>query len=503
MQELRPRSHRWLLLLPLLAGIVLVGCTAVRRVAARYPRSDLDAIYEGARGVDRNPVILIPGFGGSALVRAWDDQQVWGAFFRKDSLGYGKREGLRAFALDVDRLAGPIDHRSLAHVDDDTHAVGLLRILEADTGIADLNIRVYAALVEMLDDAGYLPGNDGIITNGRPEAPRFFSFFYDWRQDNATNAVELARFVDECREKVEKLRRDAGLSGPPVKFDIVAHSMGGLIARYYLRYGGVDVLDDPEPQITWEGAANVDRAILVSTPNFGLMKALRNMVHGHKPPVLPRIHAALAATLVSVYQIFPRERHALWIDENGEPTTVEFMSSEPWMKNGWGPFAPKQEKYLEWLFPALDTNEARRRRMAEMMDAAFERSRRFNDALDRHPPTPPPCKLVLFAGDAEPTLTRGLVRRRNGVVELEFDGRKSLSGPGDGTVTRASAQGDERLGDNGGGPLTSPVPWSWTVFLSARHTSLLGNPTFQNNLLHILVEQAPDRAAPATLSGVD
>ena len=72
-----------------------------------------------------------------------------------------------------------------------------------------------------------------------------------------------------------------------------------------------------------------------------------------------------------------------------------------------------------------------------------------------------------------------------------------------GTVTRASAQGDERLEGSGDGPLTTPVPWSWTVFLSARHKSLLGNPTFQNNLLHILVERPPNRSRTTAVSSAD
>ena len=57
--------------------------------------------------------------------------------------------------------------------------------------------------------------------------------------------------------------------------------MGGLIARYYLMYGGADVLDETAAQVTWAGAANVNKLILVGVPNEGTMEALRALVEGY------------------------------------------------------------------------------------------------------------------------------------------------------------------------------------------------------------------------------
>ena len=198
----------------------------------------------------------------------------------------------------------------------------------------------------------------------------------------------------------------------------------------------------------------------------------------------------MTATFVSAYQMLPRESHPLFIDEDGDAVRVPFMSVDLWRENGWGPFAKDQEKYLGWVLPELETTEARRERVAEWMAAAFDRGTRFNAALDVQPKVPAPIEYVLFAGDAEQTLERGQVRRKDGRMELIFEGKKlHLGGPGDGTISRASALGDQRLAGDRTGRLVTAIPWEFTIFVCDRHSTFLGNPTFQNNLLHVLVDR--------------
>ena len=59
-------------------------------------------------------------------------------------------------------------------------------------------------------------------------------------------------------------------------------------------------------------------------------------------------------------------------------------------------------------------------------------------------------------------------------------------------MTRVSALADERAVGNLRGWLSSPIPWDQTFFLTDSHTSMFGNPTFQNNLLHLLLDRPPD-----------
>jgi hypothetical protein len=60
--------------------------------------------------------------------------------------------------------------------------------------------------------------------------------------------------------------------------------MGGLILRWFLRYG--DAEPDPEgtpPEVTWAGAGQVERAILIGTPNLGSVSALSHLAEGYDP----------------------------------------------------------------------------------------------------------------------------------------------------------------------------------------------------------------------------
>ncbi len=471
-----------------------VGCSAYRQVAAQYPKSDISTIYENALpNAERNPVVLIHGFAGATLRRVEDGATVWGTFFTKDSLLPSKPEGLRAFALDIDHLPRPIESDDLIAIADDTRAVELLERVKADAKVADFNVEIYGALVELIEQAGYgsCTGIPSAISD--LDSPPCLTFFYDWRQDNVGNALRLGRFLDLARTRLVELKKDSGLeSDEEITFDLIAHSMGGLVARYYLRYGAEDVLSKRSAPVTWAGAARVDRLIMISTPNFGAMKVMRELVEGRHYPVV-KFEPAMVNTFVSAYQMLPRRNHAVWLDEEGNSIEVDILSTELWEQNDWGAFADGQDKYLAWIFPGEASSQGRRQRMVEFMSAAFKRADQFFEAMDRRPETPCPTELTLFAADVQPTMARAILLERAGRKTLRFESTKTvkLKAPGDRSVTRASMVADERLLGETTGFVSSPIPWNRKVFLTDMHRTFLGNPTFQNNLLHILLETPP------------
>ncbi|MEZ4446933.1 MAG: hypothetical protein R3B72_48080 [Polyangiaceae bacterium] len=85
--------------------------------------------------------------------------------------------------------------------------------------------------------------------------PRVYCCGYDWRQDNAKSALRLAEVVEEAlRDTREK------------RVVIVAHSMGGLIARYYCRVLG--------------GEAKVHQLFLLGSPTLGAPTAYVQLKQG-------------------------------------------------------------------------------------------------------------------------------------------------------------------------------------------------------------------------------
>ena len=129
--------------------------------------------------------------------------------------------------------------------------------------------------------------------------PRAVSeFAYDWRLPVEHNASLLA---DHCIEQLEAWRgivRPLGLPTDPaeVRVQVVAHSMGGLLAT---------------AAVTGHGMSEVVRRVItLGTPYFGSVKAARLLDRGEgAPKFIPRQAARLLAlTSPGVYDLLPRYR---------------------------------------------------------------------------------------------------------------------------------------------------------------------------------------------------
>ena len=115
----------------------------------------------------------------------------------------------------------------------------------------------------------------------------FFAFPYDWRRDNRVAARRLKEQTDRW---LWEWRRES----PDAKLILVAHSMGGLVARYFL-----ECLD---------GWRDTRRLVTFGTPYRGSLNALNFLAHGVQKrlgpiPVLDL--SRLLRSFPSVYQLLP------------------------------------------------------------------------------------------------------------------------------------------------------------------------------------------------------
>ena len=479
-------------LLALLAG----GCT--KPIAP--PR--LGELYDPAamhHGPDRNPVIVIPGILGSRLIDPKTDTLVWGAF-GTGSADPNSTGGARLIALPM-QPGVPLDQLRDRVVPDG--ALGRVRV--SIFGLP-LELEAYASILATLGVGGYTDqtlGGNAAVDYGTDHYT-CFQFDYDWRRDNVESAALLLEFIGEKRAFVQQhLAEDHG--GEPgdydVKFDLVAHSMGGLLARYMLRYGDTPPEAALREGVTWKGAEHVERVVLVGVPNAGSVDALASLVGGLKPsPFHDRYDAALLGTMPAIYQVLPRDRHGraafkpsfkplefpLYFQAEDEGSDADGSTHFDFRDLKLGMLHADSAKTLKRLMPDTGSAAERRRIAADHVDKCLRRAAAFQAALDVPAELPPGLSMTLYAGDAEPTEAKAVVSYKN---EIDLN----TTEPGDGIVTRASALMDERQSRFGNGKrqqshLVTPIDWTDVNFLYTDHLGLTADPTFSDNVLHLLLE---------------
>ncbi len=484
-----PASSRLSLALCLLIALatLLPGC------GARHS-PNLERIFAEAKTrAGKRPVIFIPGILGSQLVNDETGEVVWPSAFRSS----------------VDGLTLPVTPNLAANRD---KLVARKIVETAKFARLTPEVYVYHEVLKALHTyGGYVehdwdePGVDG-------DHDALYVFPYDWRRDNVETARELIKRIEILKRRLHR---------PELRFNIVAHSMGGLIARYAARYGDADLPSEGiAPVPTWAGATAINKIIMFGTPNEGAADAFATLLNGYsitaglrrRIPLFNKLSREGVLTAPSIFQLLPHVMAVRFLDENLQPVAIDLYDPATWRHYGWSPVAdPDYRRRFVSGRTRADDAPFHGGSLADLdgyFAAALHRAKRFHEALDA-PEENSPVLLFAFGGDCEETLDAPVILRdekKGGWMTLtsprEFRtpaGRRfsrqevtlAMYAPGDGRVTRRSLLAETLAAQHRGNSLfDTALPIAYAVFGCDLHGDLQNNKTLQDNALTALVSES-------------
>lgn len=453
-----------ILLTALLSSLLLSACQSSRPDLARLYRSNNHSMAE------QPPVILIHGIMGSKLRDINSLEELW----------FGNLLQLLFSNFTSIKLA--IDAETLDPIQDQLEAY---EIADQAAGTD-----FYRAIIDTLQNfAGYQVSQPGQPQTGKQR--RLYVFTYDWRQDNHISAKKLSQFIKQIQQDHNQ---------PDLKFDIIAHSMGGLVTRYYLRYGETDVLHNNEFPMNQDGSKNIRKVVLLGTPNLGSVGSVKSFIKGLKVG-LRTIPTEVLVTMPSVYQLFPHSINNWIIDKQGQALDYDVFDTATWRQFQWSIFDPKVRKRVIKSFDTAAQGEHYLAMLEAYFEKHIERARRFVWSLTI-PVDDPSYRLVVMGGDCELTPARLLLendQQDQPILRLRpsdisspqpgVDYDALMLEPGDGTVTKASLLAREALDPTIPRHKYSYFPIDYPYFLCEPHSTLTSNINFQDNLLNILLSR--------------
>ncbi len=151
---------------------------------------------------------------------------------------------------------------------------------------------------------------------------------YDWRDDFQNSIQKIANKIYELTASGEKI-------------EIVAHSNGGILISYFMRYGTQDFLCAKE---NWEGAKYIQKLSIVASPLHGILSLFKHIKDGTTVLQNKRLMGSLDYTsFKSTYFFLPHENWQKgYIQKKGDQLkSLNLHELETWKKNQWGPYNPK------------------------------------------------------------------------------------------------------------------------------------------------------------------
>jgi alpha-tubulin suppressor-like RCC1 family protein/pimeloyl-ACP methyl ester carboxylesterase len=415
---------------------------------------------------DDTPLIFVPGIAGTRLI-AWNrcKQEQKQADWPMDvwKLCDPWLQYLRPLSCGLDQC--PHYHCSCgSNTCDPGQLVSAPAVLSRPFGVD-----VYGDFMRFLRELARNQGN------------RFRALPYDWR-------LHIDQGENNPADKLGKLiREDLHVNCRGQRVDIVAHSMGGLVAKAWLARDRAN-------------EACVRNFITIGTPHYGAVKILKALLLGEDDIIgkaqflLDKDMVAIAlVNMPAAYQLLPSK-----VFNDHRPVFVDEIDFDRDGKRGGLVY-----RYFVAMLENQNVSWPRRRACLQKFQEPLNRNAgswasRHQDSWDSWVPTDPGLKAHFFAGTGNPTLSRIIVEEgRNFNV-----GEKTIDG--DGTVELYSAL----AGNLGSGPKLQKksfqpryeIDWVTSAMLalsfvpvrvvrevaSTEHLAILGNPDVRREIENII-----------------
>ena len=300
-------------------------------------------------------MVLIPGILGSRLCDG--NEVIWG-----DTGSYGDFAQLQLAEDPLETQLKPCG------------------VIESIRVLGIFKVHQYDSLIEHLETLGYTRNRD------------LFVFDYDWRQSNFHSAKKLSDLVSATQ-----VLEDG-------QFDIIGHSMGGIVARIYVQH--------------LDGHQKVHSLVTLGTPHRGSLALLRSIANGFEG--LGNFLAGgvdqvreVSFTFPSLFELLPSYTYCcIWGLPEEPRHPINLLDETHWFQ-GLVPFRLRREPWRSQLV----TRFATARQLHELLSS----------------PVPQTVDYYPFAGDHLETLSQVYFDPRTGWPETWTTGR------GDGTVLLVSA----------------------------------------------------------------
>ncbi|MBI4160759.1 MAG: right-handed parallel beta-helix repeat-containing protein [Candidatus Yanofskybacteria bacterium] len=208
--------------------------------------------------IAKTPVIIVPGIAGSELKDG--ENLIWADL---DQMFFDVDDQFITEKLRLDESGQPINAE-----------IQVGEAIKRIFSVPLLDVNIFNDLQDKLESEGYILNQD------------LFFFPYDWRLDLNDTASGLA-------DKIEQIKSQTGAD----KVDIVAHSMGGLLTKEYIRQNG---------------KSSIDKLIFVGTPHIGAPKAGKIVFAGDKMGI-PWLAAARVKEVgehsIAVHELLPNSSY--------------------------------------------------------------------------------------------------------------------------------------------------------------------------------------------------